>query len=584
MGVVYRAEDTRLGRQVALKFLPPSLHGDGRAAARLAREARTASALNHPNICTIYEIGDHDGRQFIAMELLEGDSLLSAIGGRPMESSRLLDLAAQIADALDAAHQSGIVHRDIKPANIFVTKRGHAKVLDFGLARSMPGGTDPDAETTPPGEASTLVVTQPGTVTGTIAYMSPEQALSQPLDARSDLFSFGLVLYEMGTGHQAFDGNTPAAIYDAVLNRQPAAPRELNPALPAGFDDIVSRAMEKDASLRYQTAADLRADLQRIRRNMETDRLSRTAVMEIAKPVSASVPAAAASAPAPSLIESASGSHRPPVVEPFRDETRAEPRPRARISTLVAGLAAIAAAVSAAAVWQARGERDPLPQAASATVSAPPAAPASDKGQTGVKPGPDQGQTTVADPATKPAAAKSAKAPDPAPATTANGAGPVAPAAEPVVPTSASIASDPRARRGARPGPASPEVEAARRRAVNGDAVGAMADLRVSIARDTSGRAPLDQYRFLLGLEQRNATRADVIATLKDLGTRFPSDARVPEFLLQVAEAGAASNAPGHVVIVQETARAILMQYPGSPQAVRARTLLQPFSGRRGRL
>jgi serine/threonine protein kinase len=264
MGVVYKAEDTRLRRTVALKFLPASMTGDDRAVARLTREARTASSLNHPNICTIHDIGEADGRPFIAMEFLDGQPLNEAIGTRPLDTARVIDIAIQIADALDAAHAHGIVHRDIKPANIFITRRGHVKVLDFGIARP---GPEPEAA----GEdAETLLVTQPGTVTGTLAYMSPEQALSKPVDARSDLFSLGLVLFEMATGRQGFDGNTPAAIYDAILNRQPPPAREMNPALPAALDAILSRALEKDPDLRYQTASDMRADLQRLKRNLET--------------------------------------------------------------------------------------------------------------------------------------------------------------------------------------------------------------------------------------------------------------------------------------------------------------------------
>ncbi|HEX6465545.1 MAG TPA: serine/threonine-protein kinase, partial [Vicinamibacterales bacterium] len=297
MGVVYRAEDTRLGRQVALKFLAPVFDGDNRAAARLEREARTASSLNHPNICTIYEIGQHEGRRYIAMELLEGSPLTEAIGGRPMEVSRVLDLGIQIADALDAAHAQGIIHRDIKPANIFVTRRGLAKVLDFGIARveneTGQGATQAAAD------ASTLVSTQPGTVTGTIAYMSPEQALSQPVDARTDVFSLGLVLYEMATGRQVFNGPTPAAIYDAILNRESPSACAANPSVPPAFEEILGRALEKDPSLRYQTAADLRADLQRLKRNLETQRLTRTALGQVAPDVPARVTAAGQTAALP---------------------------------------------------------------------------------------------------------------------------------------------------------------------------------------------------------------------------------------------------------------------------------------------
>ena len=246
MGVVFKAEDTRLRRTVALKFLPPSMAGDERAVARLGREARTASSLNHPNICTIYDIGDADGRPFIAMEFLEGEPLNDAIGHAPMDTPRLLDIAIQIADALDAAHAHGIVHRDVKPANIFITRRGHVKVLDFGIARPGPGAVVAGAGD---GRAETRRCCRRSRarVTGTLAYMSPEQALSKPVDARSDVFSLGLVLFEMGTGRQGFDGQSRRrrSTTRSSTGNLPSA-RELNPALPAAFDDIVSRATEKD--------------------------------------------------------------------------------------------------------------------------------------------------------------------------------------------------------------------------------------------------------------------------------------------------------------------------------------------------
>jgi TolA-binding protein len=534
MGIVYKAQDTRLGRMVALKVLPQTNAEDGEATERFRREARTASSLNHSNICTIYSFDEQDGQLFLAMELLEGETLDAKLSGHPLPLPLLLDLGTQITDALENAHSEGILHRDIKPANIFLTQRGHVKILDFGLAKLAPGNHRRPHDLQPTEQFASQV----GTTVGTISYMSPEQARGEDLDPRTDLFSFGVVLYEMATGRPSFPGATTAVVFDGILNRQPAPPSAFNGAIPSELDRIITKALEKERELRYQSAADLRADLQRLKRDSGLR-------------ASAVVVPAGASGPVPAAT----------VVIPPRGSAAATPveasgwsRHRLAIAGTVAAVLILAIGIAAVTLIRPTAPDTPDPAGAATEVEVPAAV------------APSQ---AVPDPPSHPAAplvadspAKSRVAPpSAAPAVAAPAAATRNAPASASTPPATGASSEAAARE---------RLDIARAKWNSNLLEPALADLRQIFIDFPSSAAAAEASFMSAEILEKLGRLEDAMATHIEFNRRFAKDPRLAASKLRLAQLTLQSRQPNRENSARQILGDIVTAHPKTPQALAA--------------
>ena len=555
MGVVYRAEDLKLGRQVALKLLPAGNSDNYEAIERFKREARTASSLNHPNICTIYGFDEHEGQLCLAMELLDGDPLDRTLSGRPLDMHVMLDIAVQVADALDAAHTEGILHRDVKPANIFITRRGAVKVLDFGLAKLSPDYRrtqqfDASSETHVPEHFTSAA----GTTLGTIAYMSPEQARGDVVDPRTDLFSFGVVLYEMATGKQSFPGHTTAVVFDGILNRDPVPPSSLNPSVPPELDRIVSKALDKDRTLRYQTAADLGADLKRLRRDSGTRQV----------PAAAASPDAMTMALPPGGRRVAPGSGKPPAdsvpVAALSGSVAPAARP-SRVSRpwVFGGIGAIVVATLAAglgAYLANRGDGSAL--AEPAPLTADQQTPATESAVAGVVTSPSAAGTSAA---TSPAL-------NPKPTTPATGTAGLKPAT--VTPRSTARSAAPPAEPApvaSRDAEATQRLEVARAKVANNLNDQALVDLRQIIVDYPASPVGAEASLLAADLHEKAGRPDDAMAALVEFESRFGTDRRIADSKLRRSQMLGRMRQPRAQVQARELMGEVARQFPGTPEA-----------------